>query len=984
MPKELQAKEKKRDYSYTQNREVSWLRFNKRVLEEALDPSVPLFERMKFCAIFQSNLDEWFMIRVGGLSSLSSLKKEPTDNKSGMTPTQQLATIFNTVPDLLAMHEDAFFKTEKALKKEGLIRVSPEDFDSADTQAAKDYFEKHLAPILSPLVIDPRHPFPNLRNGLLYIACELRSKEGEHVLGIVEIPPVVKRIVPLPTHHSALQQTSTNEAKDLKAAAGSKKPKKSKNVQAAQGTQNKRKKSADLTNEKFRFSLVEDVIAQNIYSSFGNFTPLATSVVRVTRNADLDPDGEGVGEEDDYRLHMIKVLKKRMRLEPVRAVFQGYLGKRFEEMIAEELHLTPERIQHIEMPLELSYVYNLERHMSAAQKAKLLFKPFQPQETPMIDPSLPVKDQVLDHDVLLSYPYESMRPLLNLLHDAAHDENCISIRITLYRVAKESRLCENLIAAAEAGKDVTVLMELRARFDEENNIEWAERLEEAGCTVIYGFEGFKCHSKICQIVYHVQGKLQYITCLGTGNFNEKTARLYSDFMLLTAHKGIGKDGVRFFKNLMTGKLTGHYNFLGVAPVGLKPLVMEGIDREIARANKGKDARVFLKMNSLTDRDVIGKLREASTAGVEVIMVVRGICCILPGIKGETKNIKVHQIVGRFLEHSRIYAFGTKYDIIYLSSADMMTRNTERRVEIAYPVLDETCKKIVVEYIRLQKKDNVKGRELTSVGTWEKLRVKPDKPLINSQEIMLALAYLNAQLHPEKSKLRKDPYLEGLPEAVLKRLIKLNTRYKGNIIGSQRQIEEVSELSYATNPPLPESSYPKKSAQRAEETGQNEPFTKREKESMYVADMNLGNMNSADMNLGRRNEKNTSFNASSISSKEPLPFIPKDVQIAEDTVGGDIPLENAEKPVIDSSETTGRLWSTGEVKVALSRKKSKAYGGREESESKNQEESKAGRQIRQNDNEESQKRLDAAYEPGGKGRVSEAFSLFKKACKILFR
>lgn len=902
MPKETKEKEKKRDYSYTQNREVSWLRFNKRVLEEAFDPTVPLFERMKFCAIFQSNLDEWFMIRVGGLSSLASLKKEPTDNKSGMTPSQQLETIFNTVPDLLAMHEDAFFKTEKALKKEGLIRVSPEDFDTSDTQAAKDYFEKQLAPILSPLVIDPRHPFPNLRNGLLYVACELRSKEGEHVLGIVEIPRILERVVALPSHKSS-------------------------------SAESKKKKSTELTNENFRFALVEDVIAQNIDASFGNYTPLATSIVRVTRNADLDPDGEGVAEEEDYRLQMIKVLKKRMRLEPVRAVFQGFLGKRFEEMIAEELRLTPERIQHIEMPLELSYVYGLERHMSAAQKAKLLFKPFQPQETPMIDPSLPVKEQVLDHDVLLSYPYESMRPLLNLLRDAVHDKNCISIRITLYRVAKESRLCESLIAAAEAGKDVTVLMELRARFDEENNIEWAERLEEAGCTVIYGFEGFKCHSKICQITYHDQGKLEYITCLGTGNFNEKTARLYSDFMLLTAHKGIGKDGVRFFKNLTTGKLTGHYDYLGVAPVGLKPLVMEGIDREIARANKGKDARVFLKMNSLTDRDVIDKLREASEAGVEVIMVVRGICCILPGVKGKTKNVEVHQIVGRFLEHSRIYAFGAKYDIIYLSSADMMTRNTERRVEIAFPILDETCKKIVVEYIRLQKKDNVKGRELTSVGTWEKIRVKPDKSLINSQEIMLAIAYLSVQPHPEKSKLRNDPYLEDLPEAVLKRLIKLNTKYKGKTIGSQLQIDEVTALSDAANPPLSTDAYPKHKTK-------------------------------ADRAKTRKSHEG--------ELDEPLPFIPKDVQIAEDTVEGEVPLENAEKPVIANSETTGRLWSATDIDTAL-KSKSKQTG-------KEQDKDKKGPL----ENTSSKKRIEANHKPADKGKVSEAFSLFKEAFKTLFR
>lgn len=851
LDKDAKDARKKRDYSYTQNREVSWLRFNKRVLEEAFDETVPLFERLKFCSIFQSNLDEWFMIRVGGLSSLASLKQQPRDNKTGWTPKQQLENIFNSVPDLIRMHEDVFFKIEHALKKEGLIRVAPEDFTQKDTEFARDYFAQHLAPLLSPHVIDPRHPFPNLRNGIMYLAAELTDKQHESALGLVEIPSITPRVVKLPSNTGTRQASAP-----------------------ANDTKSKKRKSDDLSNEKFRYALVEDIIALNIDSSFGNYTPLATSIVRITRNADLDPDGEGVAEEEDYRLHMIKVLKKRMRLEPVRAVFQGYVGERFEELIGEELNLGPERIQHLEMPLDLSYVFGLERYLSARQKADLFFKPFKPQETPMVDPQRSIKEQVLDHDVLLCYPYESMRPLLSLLREAVADENCISIRITLYRVAKESRLCESLIEAAEAGKDVTVLMELRARFDEENNIEWAERLEEAGCTVIYGFEGFKCHSKICLLTYHTAGKLQHITCLGTGNFNEKTARLYSDFMLLTAHKGIGEDGVKFFKNLMTGKLTGNYTYLGVAPIGLKPLIMEGIEREIARAKKGKDARIFFKMNSLTDRDIIDKLSEASRAGVSIVMVVRGICCILPGIKGKTKNIEVHQIVGRFLEHARIYAFGDKYDIIYLSSADMMTRNTERRVEIAYPILDETCKRTVVEYIRLQKKDNVKGRLLDAAGAWEKIRVKPDKPLINSQEVMLALAYLRNEANPEKSKLWKSVILESVPKAVLKRLLKVNAKYKGRGVGAQLELDAVVAEKYAADfsndmpAPMAHNALPAKP--RAADGLSNELLD------------------------------------------DVKPFVPKDIQIAEDTVEGDAFLEKAQTKILDNAETTGRLWSSDEI------------------------------------------------------------------------
>lgn len=882
LDKDAKDDHKKRDYSYTQNREVSWLRFNKRVLEEAFDESVPLFERLKFCSIFQSNLDEWFMIRVGGLSSLASLKKQPTDNKTGWTPKQQLENIFNTVPDLIRMHEDVFFKIEHALKKEGLIRVAPEDFTQKDTEFAREYFAQHLAPLLSPHVIDPRHPFPNLRNGVMYLAAELTDKQHESALGLVEIPSITPRVVKLPSNTSASQSKKeariASNSSDAKADGT-----KARNLKAgvvtgetsqASQAKDKKKKSSELTNEKFRYALVEDIIALNIDSSFGNYTPLATSIVRITRNADLDPDGEGVAEEEDYRLHMIKVLKKRMRLEPVRAVFQGYVGERFEELIGEELNLGPERIQHLEMPLDLSYVFGLERYLSARQKAELFFKPFKPQETPMVDPQRSIKEQVLDHDVLLCYPYESMRPLLSLLREAVADENCISIRITLYRVAKESRLCENLIEAAEAGKDVTVLMELRARFDEENNIEWAERLEEAGCTVIYGFEGFKCHSKICLLTYHTAGKLQHITCLGTGNFNEKTARLYSDFMLLTAHKGIGEDGVKFFKNLMTGKLTGNYTYLGVAPIGLKPLIMEGIEREIARAKKGKDARIFFKMNSLTDRDIIDRLSEASRAGVSIVMVVRGICCILPGIKGKTKNIEVHQIVGRFLEHARIYAFGDKYDIIYLSSADMMTRNTERRVEIAYPILDETCKRTVVEYIRLQKKDNVKGRLLDAAGVWEKIRVKPDKPLINSQEVMLALAYLRNEANPEKSKLWKSAILESVPKAVLKRLLKVNAKYKGRGVGAQLELDAVVAEKYAPDfsddmpAPIAQNALPAKP--RAADGLSNELLD------------------------------------------DVKPFVPKDIQIAEDTVEGDAFLEKAKTKILDNAETTGRLWSSDEI------------------------------------------------------------------------
>ena len=686
----------KRDFSYTQNREVSWLRFDDRVLDEAFDETVPLFERIKFCAIFQSNMDEWFMIRIGGLSDLAELKHQPADNKSDETPAEQLESVFGLLPGMYERRESCLTDLEARLALEGVERVSPAQYTDADLVAVSRRFEASLAPILSPIIIDPRHPFPNLRNDVMYVACSLDGVDEHDMLGIVEVPPTAARIVWLPSGEG-----------------------------------------------RVRYTLVEDVVSSMLSRCFGSYVPTSSAVLRVTRNADIDPDGEGVEEEEDYRQHMKKVLKRRSRLQPVRLEFTGALDESLVTLVRKELGLEKRRVFRLSTPADLSYVYALENRLPATRKAVLTFTPFEPQPSSMVDASRPMRDQVEDHDVLLTYPYESMGPLLRLIHEAANDDACISIKITLYRVARHSRLCESLVAAVENGKDVTVLMELRARFDEQNNIEWAERLEEAGCTVIYGSEGFKCHSKICQITYHDNRGLSRVTCLGTGNFNEKTARLYSDFMLITAHPGIAEDGNAFFRNLSLGNLRGTYRFLGVAPLSLKPLVMGGIDREIARARAGEPARVFLKMNSLTDRDVIDRLADASQAGVEVVMIIRGICCMLPGVKGRTTGIEIRQIVGRLLEHARIYSFGVDADTIYLSSADMMTRNTERRVEIAYPVLDPTCRRIVCDYMALQLSDNVKARRLTSKGTWAPIKRREGEPAINCQEQLMARAYARA-------------------------------------------------------------------------------------------------------------------------------------------------------------------------------------------------------------------------------------------------
>lgn len=702
-----------RDFSYTQNRELSWLRFDNRVLDEAFDESVPLFERLKFVSIFESNLDEFLMVRVGGLSDLAELKKQPVDNKSNMTASEQVEAVVAELPGLLDRWESIFKSIEGKLDTLGVHRARVDSLTPEERTFVTRYFQAYVSPVISPLVIDPRHPFPNLRNGALYLACGLDGvTDEESLLGLIEIPASMNRVVEIPS------PTGT-----------------------------------------YSYILLEDVILACLDSCFGSYKPLDRALIRVTRNADIDPDGEGVEEEEDYRQHMKRILKKRLRLQPVVLAVSGSLEKQTLKTIRKALELSRRSVFTCDIPLNLGYVFGIEGKIPEHLRNELLFTPFKPQPNPTIDMTRSIREQVLQHDKLLFYPYEAMNPFLDLVHEAAYDPECISLRITLYRVAKQSRLCESLIDAAENGKEVTVLMELRARFDEQNNIEWAERLEEAGCTVIYGSEGFKCHSKICQLTYREGMALTRLTLLGTGNFNEKTAKLYSDFMLMTAHPGIGEDANLFFRNLSLGNLRGDYRFLGVAPVGLKPLIMRGLDREIQRALAGEPARVFFKLNSLTDREVIDKIAEASCAGVRVDMIIRGISCLKPGVPGKTENVHVRSIVGRFLEHARVYAFGVDSDMIYLSSADMMTRNTEHRVEIAFPVLDPTCRALVHEYMGMQLRDNVKARSLTSDGTWVPVERKEGEKPFNSQEALLERAYRNAETAAQQRAQEKERVAE---------------------------------------------------------------------------------------------------------------------------------------------------------------------------------------------------------------------------------
>lgn len=725
MPSKIEKKQKAaklrkppRDFSYTQNRELSWLRFNNRVLDEAFDETVPLFERLKFVSIFESNLDEFLMVRVGGLSDLAELKKQPVDNKSNMTASEQVDAVMAEMPGLLTRWESIFKSIEGKLDTLGVHRARIDSLTPEERTFVTRYFQAYVSPVISPLVIDPRHPFPNLRNGALYLACGLDGvTDEESLLGLIEIPASMNRVVEIPS------------------PAGT-----------------------------YSYILLEDVILACLDSCFGSYKPLDRALIRVTRNADIDPDGEGVEEEEDYRQHMKRILKKRLRLQPVVLAVSGSLEKPTLKTIRKALELSRRSVFTCDIPLDLGYVFGIEGKIPEHLRNELLFTPFKPQPNPTIDMARSIREQVLQHDKLLFYPYEAMNPFLDLVHEAAYDPECISLRITLYRVAKQSRLCESLIDAAENGKEVTVLMELRARFDEQNNIEWAERLEEAGCTVIYGSEGFKCHSKICQLTYREGMALTRLTLLGTGNFNEKTAKLYSDFMLMTAHPGIGEDANLFFRNLSLGNLRGDYRFLGVAPAGLKPLIMRGLDREIQRALVGEPARVFFKLNSLTDREVIDKIAEASCAGVRVDMIIRGISCLKPGIPGKTENVHVRSIVGRFLEHARVYAFGVDSDMIYLSSADMMTRNTEHRVEIAFPVLDPTCRALVHEYMGMQLRDNVKARSLTSGGTWVPVERKEDEKPFNSQEALLERAYRNAEAAAQQRAQEKERVAEEAIQA----------------------------------------------------------------------------------------------------------------------------------------------------------------------------------------------------------------------------
>ncbi len=652
---------------YMQNRELSWLTFNERILDEAQDAEVPYYEQLKFASIFTSNLDEFYMIRVGSLTDLSLIENGSIDNKTGMTPKQQLDKIFKRTALLYSKRDEVYQAIEDRLRTSQVFNLDIKELTRQEKKYIEKYYKEYLLPILSPQVINSRHPFPHLVNKELYIICVFSGADTK--FGLIPVSKSLPKYILLP-------------------------------------------------GDEIRYVMTEKILLRYLKDIFSMYKIENCAIISVTRNADISTDDESFELDDNFREQMKKILKKRGRLSPVRLEVQGRMNKLLTSFLLDKLNLEKDQMFISKAPLEMSYIFQLRSHFSPEKKEQLCYPGFEPA----YPASLKKEDSVTEHcklkDILMFYPYHQMEPFLHLLKESSTDPNVLSIKITIYRVSNNSRLIEYLCMAAENHKEVTVLMELKARFDEQNNIEWAERLEEAGCNVIYGFEGFKVHSKICLITRRDDGVINYITQIGTGNYNEKTVKLYTDLSLITADRDIGQDAMLFFKNMSISNLNGDYNHLLVAPNSLKNKLLEMIDDEIQKAARGENSGIIIKSNSLTDKDLIRKLSEASSAGVEVKLIIRGICCLLPGIPGKTENITVVSIVGRFLEHSRIYLFGKNLDTkMYIASADMMTRNTSRRVEIACPVYHYDIKEQIMHHLNTMLGDNVKGRTLNCDGSY---------------------------------------------------------------------------------------------------------------------------------------------------------------------------------------------------------------------------------------------------------------------------
>lgn len=674
------------------NRELSWLKFNERVLEEAENKKVPLCERLTFASIYQSNLDEFFRVRVGSLVDQMLLGGKIRDNKTKMTAKEQIQAVLHQVTKLNRRKDAVYDTIMGQLEDYGIRLVDFRKISKKESEYLEKYFLNEIAPVISPTIVGKRQPFPFLKNNEIYAVVVLQTKSGKEKLGIIPCSNTgFKRLVELPT-------------------AGT-------------------------------YMLAEELILHYIPEVFERYNIKAKSLIRVTRNADIDADA--LYDEDlDYRDFMAELIKRRKKLAPVRLELTREMDGEIVDVLCDYLELDSDYVFQVQAPLDLSFVFEIQDTLR--KTPELFYEKRVPQKSSQFRDGEPVFPQIREKDKLLSYPYESMKPFLNFLREAANDKEVISIKMTLYRVAKHSKIVEYLIDAAENGKEVLVLVELKARFDEENNIEWSRRLEDAGCRVIYGLDGYKVHSKLCLVTKKSEGQVEYYTQIGTGNYNEKTARLYTDLSLMTANVEIGLEAAKVFQALSMEETVDNVQHLLVAPRCLQNKVLSMIDEEIACAKEGKEAYIGLKMNSLTDKKIIDKLIEASQAGVKIDMVIRGICCLIPGVKGKTENIQVRSIVGRFLEHSRIYIFGTQErEKVYIASADFMTRNTLRRVEVAAPIYDKDLKMQLEEMFITMLSDNQKARQEDSRGNYE-IAEAQETPL-NSQEFFYEQAYMRATI-----------------------------------------------------------------------------------------------------------------------------------------------------------------------------------------------------------------------------------------------
>ena len=673
------------------NRELSWLKFNERVLEEAENPENPLCERLTFASIYQSNLDEFYMVRVGSLVDQMLLAKDIRENKTNMTPKEQLDAILARTKKLNRKRDVVYEEIMESLEEYGVHMLNFHKIEKEDRNYLERYFEAEVAPVISPSIVGKRQPFPFLRNKEIYAVVVLETKKGKEKLGIIPCSSAgIQRLIPVP------RKTGT-------------------------------------------YMLSEELILHFVSKIFKGYHIKAKSLLRITRNADIDADA--LYDEDlDYREFMVELIKARKKLAPIRLELSREMDGDVVETLCEYLEVDKNFVFRGDIPLDLSFVFQIQDGLR--KRTELFYEKRIHQKSPVFNSHEPILDQIAKKDRFLSYPYESIKPFLTMLHEVANDEDVVSIKMTLYRVAKQSKVVEALIEAAENGKEVFVLVELKARFDEENNIGWSRLLEDAGCHVIYGLDGYKVHSKLCQIMKKKDGNVEYYTQIGTGNYNEKTARLYTDLSLMTADPKIGTEAARVFQALAMGETVEDMDYLLVAPKCLQNKVLAMIDEEIEHAKAGEQAYIGLKMNSLTDKRIMNKLVEASCAGVHIDMVVRGICCLIPGVKGQTENIHIISIVGRFLEHSRIYIFGTQERAkIYISSADFMTRNTLRRVEVAAPIEDPDIRMQIQEMFVTMLSDNRKARTMNNKGNY---KIEPsDNAPLNSQEVFLEQAYDNA-------------------------------------------------------------------------------------------------------------------------------------------------------------------------------------------------------------------------------------------------